>query len=51
MSTHEKELFETITESNNPELAVLTAIKVFAAFLERLSIDQEPQPVCPAESS
>jgi hypothetical protein len=34
MSTHEIELFKIINESKNPEQAVLTAIKVFTAFLE-----------------
>lgn len=43
MSTHENELFKIISESKNPEQAVLTAIKVFAAFLEQLEADQEPQ--------
>ena len=47
MSTHEIELFKIISESDNPEQAVLTAIKVFAAFLELLEVDQSPQAVCP----
>ena len=51
MSTHEIELFKIISESNNPEQAVLTAINVFAAFLERLEADQEPQAVGLQESS
>lgn len=50
MSTHENELFKIINESENPEQAVLTAIKVFAAFLEQLSEDPAPQAVCPLES-
>ena len=33
MSTQELELLKLIHENDNPELAVLTAIKVFAAFL------------------
>lgn len=51
MSTHEKELYEIINESGDPKLAVLTAIKVFAAFLEQLAEDPEPQTVCPLESA
>ena len=39
MSTQEIELFRIIYENDNPEQAVLTAIKVFAAFLEQ---PQEP---------
>lgn len=35
MSTHELELFKIIYENDNPEKAVLTAIEVFTAFLER----------------
>ena len=42
MSTHENELFKIIYESENPEQAVLTAITVFAAFLEQLAEDREP---------
>lgn len=51
MSTHEIELFKIISESNDPERAVLTAIKVFAAFLEQLEADQELRPVYPQESA
>lgn len=51
MSTHEIELFKIISESNNPEEAVLTAIKVFAAFLEQLGADQELRPACSQESA
>ena len=47
MSTHEVELFKIIYENDNPEKAVLTAIKVFAAFLEQLEADQVPQAACP----
>ena len=50
MSTHEIELFKIISESNNPEQAVLTAIKVFAAFLEQLEADREPRTAGPLES-
>jgi hypothetical protein len=39
MSAHEEELFKIIGESDDPEQAVLTAIKVFAAFL---AMPQEP---------
>ena len=51
MSTQEKELFKIINESKNPEQAVLTAIKVFAAFLEQPSASQELQAVYPQESA
>ena len=42
MSTHENELFKIISESENPEQAVLTAIMVFAAFLEQPEAAPEP---------
>ena len=51
MSTHEVELFKIINESENPEQAVLTAIKTFAAFLEQLAEDPKPPAVCPLESA
>ena len=51
MSTHEMELFKIISESKNPEQAVLTAIKVFAAFLEQPLESQELQAVSPQESA
>ena len=51
MSTHEAELFKIINESENPELAVLTAIKVFAAFLEQPEAAPGPPAVCPLESA
>lgn len=35
MSTQEIELFKIIHESEDPEQAVLTAIEIFTAFLER----------------
>ena len=44
MSTHEAELFNIIYENDNPEQAVLTAIKVFTAFLEQLEEAPEQQP-------
>ena len=43
MSKNEKELFDIVNENDNPEQAVLTAINVFAAFLEQLEVDQELQ--------
>ena len=51
MSTHEAELFRIINENDNPELAVLTAIEVFTAFLTQLEEAPEPQAVCPLESA
>lgn len=45
MSAHEEELFKIIGESDDPAQAVMTAIKVFSAFLEQLSVDQEPPAV------
>lgn len=36
MSENEIKLLEMVRENDNPELAVLTAIKVFSAFLEQL---------------
>ena len=51
MSTHEVELFKIINENDNPEQAVLTAIKVFTAFLEQLSASPEPQAAYPQGSS
>ena len=51
MSIHEVELFKIINESKNPEQAVLTAIKVFAAFLEQPSTSQELPAVYPQESA
>ena len=50
MSKYERELFEIINENDNPEQAVMTAINVFAAFLERLAADQAPQTVDLQES-
>lgn len=51
MSTQELELFRIINENDNPELAVLTAIKVFAAFLEQPEVTPGPLAVCPLESA
>ena len=36
MSENEMKMLEMVRENDNPELAVLTAIKVFSAFLEQL---------------
>lgn len=46
MHEYEVELMNLIYENDNPEEAVLTAIKVFAAFLEQLAEDPVPQAVC-----
>ena len=51
MSTHEKELFKIINENDNPEQAVLIAIKVFAAFLAQHEACQEQQVAGPLESA
>ena len=50
MSTQEIELFKIIHESENPEQAVLTAIEIFTAFLERPEEVPMLQPVCLQES-
>ena len=47
----EEEMLKLVRENDNPEQAVLTAIKVFAAFLAQLEADQVLQPVCLLESS
>ena len=36
MCKNEAKLYELLNESDDPEQAVLTAIKVFSAFLEQL---------------
>lgn len=51
MSKNEIELFNMLHENDNPEQAVLTAIKVFSAFLEQLAEDPKPPIVCPLESA
>ena len=51
ISKYETELFDIVNENDNPERAVMTAIKVFAAFLERLEADQEPLAAGLLESS
>ena len=40
MTKNEYELFDIIRESEEPELCVLTAIKVFSAFVKQLEADQ-----------
>ena len=51
LSENEFELMKLISENDNPEQAVLTAIRVFAAFLEQLEANPAPQAVCPLESA
>ena len=51
MSTHEKELFKIIYESENPKQAVLTAIEIFTAFLEQPEANPAQLVVCPLESA
>ena len=46
LNENEVELMRMVRENDNPEQAVLTAIKVFAAFLEQLEVAPEPQAVC-----
>lgn len=43
MSENEMKMLEMVRENDNPELSVLTAIKVFSAFLEQLQEAQELQ--------
>lgn len=45
MTNYEIELAELISENDNPEQAVLVAIKVFSAFLEQLEEGQVLQVV------
>ena len=51
MSNNEKELFNIIYENDNPEQSVLTAIKVFSAFLEQLEVSPMPRLADLQESS
>ena len=51
MSKNEVKLAEIIRENDNPEQAVLVAIKVFSAFLEQLEADPVLQAVGLQESS
>lgn len=51
MSENEIELFRIVYENDDPEQAVMTAIKVFTAFLEQHEAVPTQQAVCPLESS
>lgn len=51
MSKNETVLFNMLYENDNAEQAVLAAIKVFVAFLERHAEDPTPLSVCPLESA
>ena len=51
MTRNEEELFALIRENDKPELAVLTAIEIFTAFLEQPGASQAPPVVCPLESA
>lgn len=51
MNENEIELFRIIYENDDPERAVMTAIKVFTAFLEQPEAVPAQQAVCPLESS
>ena len=51
MNENEIMLFNIINENDNPELAVLTAIKVFAAFLEQPEVTPGPLVACQLESA
>ena len=46
---NEVELLRIISENDNPERAVMTAITVFAAFLEQLEADLTPPAACSLE--
>ncbi len=47
MTTNEKYLIEMIRNSNNPTLALVTAIKIITDFLEQPQSFQEQATVCP----
>ena len=51
MENHEIELAKIIRENDDPEQAVLVAIKVFSAFLEQLAEGQELQVASQQESA
>ena len=51
MSKNEIELFNMLYENDCAEQGVLTAIKVFSAFLERLAEDPMPPSAYPLESA
>ena len=50
MNENEIALFNMIYENDNPDQAILVAIKVFAAFLEQPGAAPGPQSVCLQES-
>lgn len=50
MTAYEKELAAILRENDNPEQAVLVAIKVFSAFLEQLGAVPALQADDPQES-
>lgn len=50
MRENEMELFNIVYGHDDPEKAVLTAIKVFTAFLEQHEAVPMQQAVCPLES-
>ena len=51
MSRNEIELFNILYENDYAEQALLTAIKVFSAFLEQHGEDPTPPSVYPLESA
>ena len=51
LSKNENELMRMISENDNPEMAVLTAIEVFTAFLGQLEAVPVLQVACLQESS
>lgn len=51
MSNNENELISIIRENDNPELTLLTAIKVFSAFVEQLEAAPTLRPDGLQESS
>ena len=51
MNENEIRLLNMLYENDDPEMAVLTAIKVFAAFVEQLAEVPVPPVVYPLESA
>ena len=51
MSKNETELFNVLYENDCAEQGLLTAIKVFSAFLKQLAEDPTPPSVYPLESA
>lgn len=51
MSDNEKDLLRIVRDSDDPGQAAITAIKVFATFLERLGASPEPPAGDPRESA